>query len=75
MNVKGKAAIVTASTRGIGWACVKALAKEGAIVYMAARNRKRLNRGDRRACRPGAFSKNGYTATHREESYASMARE
>ena len=40
MNAKGKAAIVTASTRGIGWACVKALAKEGAIVYMAARNRE-----------------------------------
>lgn len=31
-------ALVTASTRGIGLACVKACAKEGAAVYMAARD-------------------------------------
>ena len=30
--------MISASTRGIGYACVKACAKEGAIVYMAARN-------------------------------------
>ena len=33
-----KVAIVTASTRGIGYACVEKLAKEGALVYMACRN-------------------------------------
>ena len=38
MNVKGKVVIVTASTRGIGWACVQAFVREGAIVYLAARN-------------------------------------
>lgn len=30
--------LITASTRGIGLACTKACAKEGAVVYMAARN-------------------------------------
>ena len=38
MRLEKKIVLVTASTRGIGLACVKACAKEGAIVYMAARN-------------------------------------
>ena len=38
MRLKNKVILVTASTRGIGLACVKACAREGAIVYMAARN-------------------------------------
>ena len=38
MRLKDKVVLVTASTRGIGLACVKACAKEGAAVYMAARN-------------------------------------
>ena len=38
MRLKDKVALITASTRGIGLACAKACAKEGAIVYMAARN-------------------------------------
>ena len=41
MRLKSKVILVTASTRGIGLACVKACAKEGAIVYMAARNPER----------------------------------
>ena len=41
MRLKDKAVLVTASTRGIGLACVKACAKEGATVYMAARNLER----------------------------------
>ena len=41
MRLKNKVVLVTASTRGIGLACVKACAKEGAIVYMAARNLER----------------------------------
>lgn len=39
MRLKGKVIVVTASTRGIGYAIVEACAKEGAIVYMAARNK------------------------------------
>ena len=38
MRLKDKVVLITASTRGIGFACVKACAKEGATVYMAARN-------------------------------------
>ena len=38
MQLKDKVVLVTASTRGIGLAIVKKCAKEGARVYMAARN-------------------------------------
>ena len=38
MRLKDKVVLITASTRGIGLACVEACAREGAIVYMAARN-------------------------------------
>lgn len=41
MRLKNKVVLITASTRGIGLACVKACAKEGANVYMAARNMER----------------------------------
>ena len=41
MRLDGKIAIVTASTRGIGLACTQRLAREGATVYMAARNMER----------------------------------
>ena len=41
MRLKDKVVLVTASTRGIGLACVKKCAKEGASVYMAARNVER----------------------------------
>ena len=38
MKLKDKIVLIPASTRGTGLACVKACAKEGATVYMAARN-------------------------------------
>lgn len=41
MRLQDKVVLVTASTRGIGLACVKACAKEGAAVHMAARNMDR----------------------------------
>ena len=41
MRLKDKVVLITASTRGIGLACAKACAKEGAAVYMAARNLER----------------------------------
>ena len=43
MRLENKVILVTASTRGIGLAIVKNCAKEGAIVYMAARNLERAN--------------------------------
>lgn len=44
MRLTEKVVLITASTRGIGLACVKACAKEGAIVYMAARNVERAQK-------------------------------
>lgn len=41
MRLKDKVVLITASTRGIGLACVTECVKEGAAVYMAARNVKR----------------------------------
>ena len=41
MRLKDKIVLVTASTRGIGLAAVKACAAEGAVVYMAARDLER----------------------------------
>jgi len=41
MRLKDKVVLITASTRGIGLSCVKSCAKEGASVYMAARNMDR----------------------------------
>ena len=41
MRLQDTVVLVTASTRGIGLACVKRCAKEGARVYMAARNIER----------------------------------
>ena len=41
MRLKDKIVLITASTRGIGLACVKKCAKEGARVYMAARTVER----------------------------------
>ena len=41
MRLQDKVVLVTASTRGIGLACIKKCAKEGAIVYMAVRNLQR----------------------------------
>lgn len=41
MRLKDKVILVTASTRGIGLAIVKACAREGGVVYMAARDLER----------------------------------
>lgn len=47
MRLKDRVILVTASTRGIGLACAEACAREGAVVYMAARD---LHFDDRRDC-------------------------
>ena len=44
MRLKDKVVLITASTRGIGLACVQACAKEGATVYMAARSLERAQK-------------------------------
>ena len=47
MKLKDKVVIVTASTRGIGLAVTEACAREGAVVYMAARNLERSGKRSR----------------------------
>ena len=37
-DLKGKVALVTACSRGIGFSAVKKLAADGAVVYMGIRN-------------------------------------
>ncbi|WP_041140049.1 7alpha-hydroxysteroid dehydrogenase [Beduini massiliensis] len=54
MRLKDKVVVVTASTRGIGLAIVEACAKEGAIVYMGARNMERAKE------RAAALNAQGY---------------
>ena len=75
MRLKDKVILVTASTRGIGLACVKACAKEGARVYMGARN---MERAEETA---GALSAEGLSVTpvyndaSKEETYRTMIQE
>ena len=73
MKLKDKVVIVTASTRGIGLAVTKACAKEGATVYMAARNLERAEKEATRLNNEGFRVKCVYNDASIPESYASMA--
>jgi 3-oxoacyl-[acyl-carrier protein] reductase len=48
LGLKGRRALVTAATRGLGRACAEALAREGASVFVAARDEAGLVELDRR---------------------------
>lgn len=75
MKLKDKVVIVTASTRGIGLAVCEACAKEGATVYMAARNLERAEKEAARLNGEGYKVKCVYNDAGVPESYASMADE
>lgn len=75
MRLKNKVILITASTRGIGLACVKACAKEGAIVYMAVRN---IQRGQEIAASlnaEGAAVKCVFNDATKPETFSSMVEE
>lgn len=75
MKLKDKVVLVTASTRGIGLAVVKACAKEGATVYMAARN---LNLAKEVAKMPdfcGCEVKYVYNDAQKPETFSTMIEE
>ena len=75
MKLKDKVIIVTASTRGIGLATVKTCAKEGATVYMAARNLEGAQKTADELNGEGYKVKCVYNDASVPDSYASMAKE
>lgn len=75
MRLKNKVVLVTASTRGIGLACVKACAKEGASVYMAARNMERAREIAEDLCAEGNRVACVYNDATRPETFSSMVEE
>lgn len=75
MRLKGKVVVVTASTRGIGLAIVKACAAEGAIVYMGARNLERAKEIADQLKAEGKKVRWVYNDATEDESYAAMIEE
>ena len=72
MKLKDKTVLITASTRGIGLACVKACAKEGATVYMAARNLELAKNEADKLNSKGHKVKYVYNDASKPESYTTM---
>lgn len=72
MRLKNKVILITASTRGIGLACVKACAKEGAICYMAARNLEAAEKTATELSQQGFCVKYVYNDASKPESFISM---
>ncbi len=75
MRLKDKVVLVTASTRGIGLAIVKACAKEGANIYMAARNLELAKEEADKLISQGYTVKYVYNDAGKPESYVSMVEE
>lgn len=75
MKLKDKVILITASTRGIGLAITKACAKEGAVVYMAARNLELANREAEKLNSQGCTVKCVYNDASKPESYTTMTDE
>lgn len=75
MRLENKVILVTASTRGIGLAIAEACAKEGAQVYMAARNleaaKKEAARLNQQGCRVDCV----YNDAGKAETFSSMVEE
>ena len=42
LGLKGRQALVCASSQGLGWACATALAEEGCTVYLNGRDAPKL---------------------------------
>lgn len=72
MRLQDKIVLVTASTRGIGLACVRACAREGALVYMAARNTERAQQVADELNATGARVRCVYHDAAKPETYAPM---
>ena len=75
MRLKDKVILITASTRGIGLACVKACAKEGAICYMGARNLEAAEKTAKELNEEGFMVKCVYNDASKPESFIRMIEE
>lgn len=75
MRLKNKVVLITASTRGIGLACVTSCAKEGAIVYMAARNLELAKDISLSLNKQGYNVKYVYNDATKPETFSSMIKE
>ena len=75
MKLKDKVVLITASTRGIGLAITKSFAKEGAIVYMAARNLEFAKQEADKLNSEGCIVRYVYNDASKPESYISMTDE
>lgn len=72
MRLTNKVVVITASTRGIGLACVKACAREGAAVYMAARSPERAQQTIQELKQQGYSVKTVYNDATRPETFSTM---
>lgn len=75
MRLKNKTVLITASTRGIGLACVKACAAEGATVYMGARNMEVAEKTASELNQNGFRVKCVYNDASKPETFVSMVEE
>ncbi|MBE6960850.1 MAG: SDR family oxidoreductase [Ruminococcaceae bacterium] len=75
MRLKDKVVLITASTRGIGLACVQACAREGAQVYMAARNPEHARHEAKKLNQEGCCVKCVYHDATKPETFAAMVEE
>ena len=75
MKLKDKVVLVTASTRGIGLAITQACAKEGATVYMAARNLELARQEAEKLNSKGCSVKYVYNDASKPESHLTMIEE
>ncbi len=75
MRLKDKVILVTASTRGIGLAIVEACAREGAAVYMAARDPERAGQEADRLASLGFPVHWVYNDARKPETFTSMVEE
>lgn len=75
MRLQEKIVLITASTRGIGLACVKACAQEGAVVYMAARNMEKAENISAQLNAQGQQVKCVYHDASKPETFTAMVEE
>lgn len=75
MRLKDKVILVTASTRGIGLAIVRACAKEGGTVFMAARSLDRARQEAARLNAAGGCVRVVYNDATKPETFTAMVEE